>query len=117
MKELLHLAFLALCFYVPFVTTNLIRPEQKAPVVYKVSSRHKKLEKKRIKQQKQAQEHVRQEQQIQENETAKIKDESFQCLLSLGMTKVQARKKVESMFQAKKYKTVESFLLDAYKIS
>lgn len=44
-----------------------------------------------------------------------LKKEAFDCLMSLGMNKKDANEKVNSMFIAKDYKSVESFLLDAYK--
>lgn len=44
-----------------------------------------------------------------------LKKEAFDCLISLGMNKKDANEKVNSMFIAKDYKSVESFLLDAYK--
>lgn len=44
-----------------------------------------------------------------------LRKEAFDCLISLGMNKKDANEKVKSMFIAKDYKSIESFLLDAYK--
>jgi Holliday junction resolvasome RuvABC DNA-binding subunit len=44
-----------------------------------------------------------------------LKKEAFDCLISLGMNKKDANQKVNSMFDAKNYQSIESFLLDAYK--
>jgi Holliday junction resolvasome RuvABC DNA-binding subunit len=46
-----------------------------------------------------------------------LKKEAFDCLVSLGMNKKDANEKVNSMFAAKNYKSIESFLLDAYKFT
>lgn len=45
-----------------------------------------------------------------------IKDEAFECLISLGMKKSEAKNKVNKMFFNKDYKNLEHFLIDAYKI-
>lgn len=44
-----------------------------------------------------------------------LKKEAFDCLISLGMSKKDANEKIKSMFAIKNYKSIESFLLDAYK--
>ena len=45
-----------------------------------------------------------------------IKQDAFNCLVSLGMKNKDAKQKVDNMFLAKDYQSVESFLLDAYKV-
>ena len=122
MMELFHLAFLALCFYVPFITMSIFqqsqpkKPGSKAPV-YITPHSVIKAEKKRKKQQKQAECKAEEKAKQEKVVTNKLQEDAIQCLISLGMKKVAAKKKVESMFQAKNYKTIESFLFDAYKIS
>lgn len=45
-----------------------------------------------------------------------IKDDAINCLVSLGMKKADAKKKVNEMFVKTDYKSLESFLLDVYKL-
>lgn len=45
----------------------------------------------------------------------KLANDAIQCLISLGMKKADAKKKVEEMFSQKDYQSIESFLLDVYK--
>lgn len=45
-----------------------------------------------------------------------IKKEAVECLISLGMKKSQAKKKVFDMFEKTDYKSIESFLMDVYKV-
>ena len=46
-----------------------------------------------------------------------LKKEAFNCLISLGMNKKDANEKVNKMFASEDYKSIESFLLDAYKLT
>lgn len=46
-----------------------------------------------------------------------IKTDAFNCLISLGMKNKDAKQKVDNMFSVKDYQSIESFLLDAYKIA
>lgn len=122
MMELFHLAFLALCFYVPFITMSIFKqPPSKKPgpqaPVYITPHSVIKTEKKRKKQQKQAECRVEEKKKQERVVTNKLQEDAIQCLISLGMKKVAAKKKVENMFQAKNYKSIESFLFDAYKVS
>ena len=50
---------------------------------------------------------------IQENP---IKNDAIECLVSLGLKKSEAKKKVNEMFAKFEYQTIESFLLDVYKV-
>jgi predicted transcriptional regulator len=45
-----------------------------------------------------------------------IKKEAIECLVSLGMKKSQAKKKVFDMFEKTDYKSIEGFLMDVYKV-
>lgn len=45
-----------------------------------------------------------------------IKDDAIQCLISLGMKKSEAIKKTNEMFEKFDYESIESFLLDVYKV-
>ena len=45
-----------------------------------------------------------------------VKLECIECLISLGMKKVVAKDKVNKMWADKNYNSVESFLMDAYKV-
>lgn len=45
-----------------------------------------------------------------------IKDDAIQCLISLGMKKSEAIKKTNEMFEKFNYESIESFLLDVYKV-
>ena len=44
-----------------------------------------------------------------------IMDDAIQCLMSLGMKKLDAVKKVKDMFNNQNYNSIESFLIDVYK--
>lgn len=46
-----------------------------------------------------------------------IKQDALNCLVSLGMKNKDAKQKVDNMFSIKDYQTIESFLLDAYKLT
>lgn len=51
------------------------------------------------------------------NETSdKLKEECIQCLKSLGMKKSDAKEKAEQMWKIKNYNSIESFLMDAYRV-
>jgi hypothetical protein len=52
----------------------------------------------------------------QEKKNDKLIDDAIQCLVSLGMKKSIAKAKVNDMFSIKNYESIESFLIDAYKI-
>lgn len=43
--------------------------------------------------------------------------ECIECLVSLGMKRSEAKLKVKIMFEANDYQSIESFLIDAYKIN
>ena len=45
-----------------------------------------------------------------------IKQECLECLISLGMKKRVAKDKVEKMWASKNYNSIESFLIDAYRV-
>jgi hypothetical protein len=45
-----------------------------------------------------------------------IKEDCIQCLKSLGMKKSDAKEKVEQMWKNKNYNSIESFLMDAYRL-
>jgi hypothetical protein len=47
----------------------------------------------------------------------KLLDDCTQCLISLGLKKSEANKKVKELFNKKQYLSIEEFLMDAYKIS
>lgn len=52
----------------------------------------------------------------QANKNDQLIDDAIQCLVSLGMKKSIAKAKVNDMFNIKNYESIESFLIDAYKI-
>jgi hypothetical protein len=52
----------------------------------------------------------------QANKNDQLIDDAIQCLVSLGMKKPIAKAKVNDMFNIKNYESIESFLIDAYKI-
>jgi hypothetical protein len=45
-----------------------------------------------------------------------LKEDCIQCLKSLGMKKSDAKEKVEQMWKNKNYNSIESFLIDAYRV-
>ena len=49
-------------------------------------------------------------------EDPKLKDECLECLVSLGMKKAMAKSKVNKMWASKNYNSIESFLIDAYRV-
>jgi hypothetical protein len=51
-----------------------------------------------------------------EDHSPKVKDECLQSLLALGMKKSDAKNKIKKMWQDKNYSSVESFLIDAYRV-
>lgn len=46
----------------------------------------------------------------------KLFEDCLECLVSLGMKKVNAKKRVTDLFNKKDYVSIEDFLIDAYKI-
>lgn len=48
-------------------------------------------------------------------EISSLHRDAIQCLISLGMKKSEASKKVSSMMSVKNYSTIEDFLMDVYK--
>lgn len=52
---------------------------------------------------------------IKEKESP-VKADCIECLISLGMKKSVARSKVDEMWAVKNYNSVESFLMDAYRV-
>jgi len=49
-------------------------------------------------------------------EDTRLKDECLECLVSLGMKKAVAKSKVNKMWASKNYNSIESFLIDAYRV-
>lgn len=49
-------------------------------------------------------------------EDTRLKDECLECLVSLGMKKTVAKSKVSKMWANKNYNSIESFLIDAYRV-
>ena len=49
-------------------------------------------------------------------EDTRLKDECLECLVSLGMKKAIAKSKVSQMWASKNYNSIESFLIDAYRV-
>lgn len=53
---------------------------------------------------------------IKAEENSPIKKDAIQCLISLGMNKTEAKRKTDQMFEKTDYQSIESFLLDVYKV-
>jgi hypothetical protein len=113
MKDVLSLLFIAFVMLVPYIVNYYSTQNYKVVYINTAPSRtpkrkiNKAIPKKNIT----APAIVKQEQYINP-----IKDEAFECLISLGMKKLEAKNKVNKMFTAKDYKNLEHFLVDAYRI-
>ena len=122
MDGVASLVFIGCCLFVPMILAHLDRPvktvevvryreipvkQTASPVVYKnVETENlkqfSKISSKPIKPAKEA--------------TPPIFNDCVDVLLSLGMKKSLAKEKTSNMFKNKNYDSVESFIMDAYKI-
>ena len=120
MDGVASLIFIGCCLFVPMILAHLDRPVKtvevvryqtvyvkppKEQVVYKEVEKREtpvKVSPKPIKPAKEA--------------TPTIFNDCVDVLLSLGMKKSLAKEKTSNMFKNKNYDSVESFIMDAYKI-
>jgi hypothetical protein len=113
MKDVLSLLFIAFVMLVPYIVNYYSSQNYKvvyintAPSYIPKRKINKVIPKKNIA----APEIVKQEEYINP-----IKDEALECLISLGMKKSDAKEKVKQLWKNKNYISIESFLIDAYKI-
>lgn len=49
-------------------------------------------------------------------ENLQVKEDCLKCLRSLGMNKRDAQEKLDFMWKNKNYNSIESFLMDAYRV-
>ena len=120
MNENGSLIFIGLCLFLPMLIPIFIgTPPQETKIIY--------VEKKQKQKKRNPIEHLdfpsrKDPQKVVKKEKPLIVDEidirpdAIECLISLGMKKTAAKEKVDKMFKNKKYMTVESFLIDAYRI-
>lgn len=120
MDGVASLVFIGCCLFIPMIIAHLDRPvktvevvryrevpvkQTKAPVVYKRVEKREtsvKVSPKPVKPAKEA--------------TPPIFNDCVDVLLSLGMKKSLAKEKTSNMFKNKNYDSVESFIMDVYKI-
>ena len=111
--ELFQLAFIALCFYVPQIIFNMSHAvAPKKEVRHEMPLYIKKYNKSVTKKKKNGT-YVQPQKIKVEN---KFFNDCCQTLISLGMSKKQAFDKTTLMFNNKNYNSIESFIMDAYKL-
>lgn len=121
MKDTYQIIFIAFCFYSPFIIDRIIKSikEYDSPPVKIIE---KPIPVKKIKSHRVENINYKEvPQKIIEPESVKIPankifDDCVMCLVSLGMKKKQAKEKTQKMFDKNNYQSIESFLLDVYKI-
>jgi Holliday junction resolvasome RuvABC DNA-binding subunit len=99
--------FMGFCIFGPMLISVYEKP-QKVKYIYvkqtKVKTRTKKIES------------LHQDISYEPDKNLQIKEDCTQCLRSLGMNKKDAKDKVEQMWKNKNYNSIESFLIDAYRV-
>lgn len=94
---------MGLCLFIPMILPAFIRsPEVVVKEVVKVKVKYVEKEK-FIK--------------VKPEEPSIPKDDAINCLVELGLKKSIAKKKVDDLFNSRKYKTLEEFIIDAFKIT
>ena len=111
--EFSQLMFIVFCYYFPYILHYLRKDNNKKQenIVYEQPIYIKKYNKK-ISKQKLNGSYKHPQEIIVEN---KFMNDCKECLISLGMKKIDADKKVSNMFNKKNYTSIEHFLMDAYK--
>lgn len=98
MEEVSAIIFMGCCIFLPMLLETFSNVNQKISIKKEIVEIVKYLPQTPI---------------VQENP---IKNDAIRCLISLGLKKSEAKKKVNEMFIKFEYKTLESFLLDVYKV-
>jgi HEPN domain-containing protein len=99
--------FMGFCIFGPMLISIYEKP-QKVKYIYvkqtKIKPRTKKIES------------VHQDISHEPDKNLQMKEDCFECLRSLGMNKRDAQEKLNSMWKNKNYNSIESFLMDAYRV-
>jgi hypothetical protein len=114
--EFTQLAFIVFCYYLPYILHFLYSESSKnksknKKIVYDQPVYIKKYNKK-IRKQKANGTYIAPQKIVVEN---KFMNECKECLVSLGMKKIDAEKKVSNMFKNNNYNSIQQFIMDAYK--
>jgi predicted transcriptional regulator len=105
MDETAALIFMAMCIFVPMLLPYL----DNKTIIEKETVKYVYVEKEKPKNSKQSIE-------VASKINYKLLDDCIQCLVSLGLNKKEAKKRTEELFKTNNYQSIESFLMDAYKI-
>ena len=119
MEDIACLIFFGMCLFIPIILDAISSicyniktievPQyivvkeyiEDAPIVFNFRNDQKEYKKDKVKQEKSTE--------------SQIHQDAVECLISLGMKKSEASKKVSSMMSVKNYSTIEDFLMDVYK--
>ena len=97
--------FMGFCIFGPMLISIYEKP-QKVKYIY---VKQTKVKPKKV-------ESVKQDVVYKPQENLQIKEDCLKCLRSLGMNKRDAQEKLDSMWKNKNYNSIESFLMDAYRV-
>lgn len=111
--EFIQLAFIVLCYYIPQLVFNLSHSVASEKGLQNETPLYMKKYKKSVQKKKKNGTYVPPEKIKVEN---KFFNDCSEALVSLGMPKKQAIQKVTTMFNNKNYSSIESFIMDAYKL-
>lgn len=119
MDGVASLVFIGCCLFVPMILAHLDRPVKTVEVV-RYQTVYVKPPKERVVYKKVEMENPKQVSKVSpkpvKEATPPIFNDCVDVLLSLGMKKSSAKEKTSNMFKNKNYDSVESFIMDAYKI-
>lgn len=122
MDGVASLIFIGCCLFIPMILTHLDRPVKTVEVV-RYQTGFVKPPKKRAVYKKIEMENPKRVSKVSPKPVKPVKEaappifnDCVDVLLSLGMKKASAKEKTLKMFKNKNYDSVESFIMDAYKI-
>ena len=117
MEEVTAVLFIGCCLFIPMLLSIFINfelpqiPHKKEKIVIQRVYIYKQIKNNKADKKKD----------IPEPQKEKVSNplypECIECLVSLGMKRSEAKLKVKIMFEANDYQSIESFLIDAYKIN
>lgn len=101
MEAVASILFMFVCLFLPSILGSLSeRGEIPVPAALKKEKRTKKISHKIKK----------------INQSNALFDDCVQCLVSLGLNKKESKERAKTLFDNKRYFSVEDFLIDVYKI-
>jgi Holliday junction resolvasome RuvABC DNA-binding subunit len=101
--------FMGFCIFGPMLISVYEKPQKVKYIYVKQTKVKPKAKVKKV-------ENVQPDIVYKSDQNLQMKEDCFECLRSLGMNKKDAKDKVNQMWKNKNYNSIESFLIDAYRV-